>query len=156
MKRKQTHAPWTAIAEVELTYKSRVRTSERPSVSNSRESFEVFLQVWQAGRIELLEEFKVMLLNRANKVLGIFNHSQGGITGTVVDTRLICAAALKGNAVSLILAHNHPSGNLKPSTADEELTRKIQEAARQFDIKVLDHLIISPDRYFSFADEGLI
>ena len=67
MKRKQTHAPWTAIAEVELTYKSRVRTSERPSVSNSRESFEVFLQVWQAGRIELLEEFKVMLLNRANK-----------------------------------------------------------------------------------------
>ena len=102
------------------------------------------------------EEFKVLLLNSANKVTGLYEASSGGITGTVADPRLILAAALKSLSVSVILSHNHPSGSLKPSRADEELTVKIKEAAKYHDIKVFDHLIVAADGYFSFADEGLL
>jgi DNA repair protein RadC len=100
------------------------------------------------------EVFCVLFLNRANKINHFQVISEGGITGTVADPRIILKKALEENAVSLILCHNHPSGSLRPSRADEELTSKIAEAARYFDIKVLDHLIVSDDGYFSFADEG--
>ncbi len=82
--------------------------------------------------------------------------SEGGITGTVADPRIILKKALENDAVNIILCHNHPSGSLKPSKADEELTHKIKEAAKYFDIKVLDHLIVSDDGYYSFADEGIL
>ena len=102
------------------------------------------------------EVFAVIFLNRANKVNHFEIISEGGITGTVADPRIILKKALEEDAVSLILCHNHPSGSLKPSKADEELTWKIREAARYFDIKVLDHLIVSDDGYYSFADEGIL
>jgi DNA repair protein RadC len=102
------------------------------------------------------EIFAVVFLNRANKIIHFEIVSSGGITGTVADPRIILKKALEEEAVSLILCHNHPSGSLKPSRADEELTLKIKEAARFFDIKVLDHVIVSSEGYFSFADEGLI
>jgi DNA repair protein RadC len=102
------------------------------------------------------ELFAVIFLNQANKVNHFEIMSQGGITGTVADPRLILKKALEKNAVSLILCHNHPSGNIKPSRADEELTHKIKEAAKFFDIKVLDHLIVSEEGYYSFADEGIL
>ena len=102
------------------------------------------------------EVFAVMFLNRSNKVNHFQIISEGGITGTVADPRIILKKALEEDAVSLILCHNHPSGSLKPSKADEELTCKIKEAARYFDIKVLDHLIVSDDGYYSFADEGIL
>jgi DNA repair protein RadC len=102
------------------------------------------------------EVFAVLFLNRANKVNHFQIISEGGITGTVADPRIILKRALEEDAVSLVLCHNHPSGSLKPSRADEELTFKIKEAARYFDIKVLDHLIVSDDGYFSFADEGIL
>jgi DNA repair protein RadC len=102
------------------------------------------------------EVFGVVFLNRANKVNHFEIISSGGITGTVADPRIILKKALEENAVGLILCHNHPSGSLKPSRADEELTTKIREAARYFDIKVLDHIIVSEDGYYSFADEGII
>lgn len=89
-------------------------------------------------------------------MLGIYEVSSGGISGTVVDLRLIFAAALKANAVSLIMIHNHPSGQIKPSEADKQITRKVKEAGRILDIALLDHLIITPDIYYSFADEGAI
>lgn len=89
------------------------------------------------------EEFIVLFLNRGNRVIGLYDASTGGICGTVADPRLILAAALKSMALSLILAHNHPSGNLKPSRADEELTRKINEAAKFHDINVLDHIVLT-------------
>ena len=108
------------------------------------------------GKIELIEQFKVLFLHRSNKVVCLYNVSSEGITGTVADPRLILATALKVNAVSLILAHNHPSGSIKPSRADEELTSKIKHAASYFDIKVLDHIILSKESYYSFADEGLL
>lgn len=102
------------------------------------------------------EVFAVMYLNRANKVNHFEIVSVGGITGTVADPRVILKRALEQDAVNIILCHNHPSGSLKPSRQDEELTRKIKEAARYFDIQVIDHLIVSEAGYYSFADEGLL
>lgn len=102
------------------------------------------------------EVFAVIFLNRANKINDFKIISEGGITGTVADPRIILKRALEEDAVSIILCHNHPSGSLKPSKADEELTHKIKEAAKYFDIKVLDHLIVGDDGYYSFADEGIL
>lgn len=102
------------------------------------------------------EVFAVVFLNRANKILHHEIISEGGITGTVVDPRIILKKALEHNATAIILSHNHPSGNLKPSQQDEELTYKIKEAAKFFDIVVTDHIIVSEEGYFSFADEGII
>ena len=144
-----------AVSEVELVYKSNVKPSERPQIITPEDSYKILRQIWDPGKIEMVEEFKVLLLNRSNKVLGVFNASSGGITGTIADPRLILAAAVKSNACCLILSHNHPSGSLKPSEADKELTSKIKCAAQYFDIKVLDHIIISSESYLSFAEEGL-
>lgn len=102
------------------------------------------------------EVFGVLFLNRANKINHFEIVSEGGITGTVADPRIILRKALETDAVSLILCHNHPSGSLKPSRADELLTEKIKEAASYLDIRVLDHIIVSDDGYYSFADEGLL
>jgi DNA repair protein RadC len=102
------------------------------------------------------EVFAVLFLNRANKINHFEIISRGGITGTVADPRIILKKALENDAVSLVLSHNHPSGSLKPSRADEELTLKIKEAAKYFDIKILDHIIVSEEGYYSFADEGIL
>ena len=102
------------------------------------------------------EVFAVLYLNRANKINYFEIISEGGITGTIADPRLILKKALEEDAVNIVLCHNHPSGNLRPSRADEALTMKIKEAARYFDIKVIDHIIVSGDGYYSFADEGLL
>lgn len=102
------------------------------------------------------EIFVVLYLNRANKIKHSEIISEGGITGTVADPRIILKKALENDAVNIILCHNHPSGSVKPSRADEELTKKINEAANYFDIKVLDHIIVSEEGYYSFADEGLL
>jgi DNA repair protein RadC len=147
---------WSKVAEVELVYKTKVKASERPQVKTSHDSYNILHQIWNKDRIEMQEEFKVLLMNRSNKVIGVFEAASGGITGTVADPRLILATALKSLATAIILAHNHPSGNLKPSAADESLTLKIKEAAKYHDITVLDHLIITSEGYFSFADEGLL
>jgi DNA repair protein RadC len=105
---------------------------------------------------EQVENFYVIYLNKGNRILDFEKLSQGGISGTVADPRVILKKSLEINAVALILSHNHPSGSIKPSTADEAITQKIKEAAKNFDIKVLDHIIVGADGYFSFADEGLL
>jgi DNA repair protein RadC len=102
------------------------------------------------------EVFGVVFLNRANKINHFEIISQGGITGTVADPRVILKKALEEDAVNIILCHNHPSGNLRPSRPDEELTVKIKEAVKFFDIRLLDHIIVSREGYFSFADEGIL
>jgi DNA repair protein RadC len=147
---------WIRVAEVELVYKTTVKASERPKISSVKDSYELLKELWNENTIEMQEEFKVMLLNRGNSVIGIYEVSSGGITGTVADPRLILAAAIKSLAVSIILSHNHPSGNLKPSRADEELTQKIKVAASYHEIKVTDHIIITSEGYYSFAEEGLL
>ena len=144
------------VAEIELVYKSKVKASARPQITSSKSAYEVLLKAWDENKIEFVEQFKVLLLNRANKVLGIYEVSTGGITGTVADPRLIFVAALKSNSCSMILSHNHPSGNLKPSRQDKELTSKIKQAGELLDIKVLDHLIVTNEAYYSFADEGIL
>src|SRR5687768_3826023 len=103
-----------------------------------------------------LEVFAVVFLNRANKINHFEIISKGGMTGTVADPRVILKKALEKDATSIVLCHNHPSGNLQPSKADEELTLKIKEAAKYFDIRVMDHIIVSEDGYYSFADEGIL
>lgn len=147
---------WTRVAEVELIYKTKVKPSERPKISCVKDSVELLKELWNENTIEMQEEFKVLLLNRSNKVIGIYEASAGGITGTVADPRLILAVAIKSLSVSIILSHNHPSGNLKPSKADEELTQKIKVAASYHDIRVIDHIIITSEGYYSFADDGLL
>lgn len=133
------------VAEIQLVYKSNVKPSERPKISTSRDARDVLMGTWDITKLELLEQFKVMLTNRANKVLGIFELSAGGVSGTVADPRLIFAAAIKGVASGIILAHNHPSGNLQPSPADINLTRKIKEAGRLLEIQLLDHIILTSE-----------
>jgi DNA repair protein RadC len=147
---------WTRVAEVELVYKTKVKPSERPKIFSVSDSYKLLKELWNENTIEMQEEFKVLLLNRGNKVIGVYEVSAGGITGTVADPRLILAAAIKSLAVSIILSHNHPSGNLKPSRADEEITQKIKAAANYHDIRVIDHIIITSEGYYSFADEGLL
>jgi len=146
------------VSEIDIVYKKKVncKVSERPLIKSSADVYEILLHYWDQDKIDLLEEFKVLFLNRSNRVLQIYNVSSGGITGTVADPRLILAAALKVAACSIMLAHNHPSTSLKPSKADEELTSKIKYAAQFHDIKVLDHIIVSSEGYYSFADEGVL
>lgn len=144
------------IAEVDIIYKNKVSPTLRPTITCTKSAYEVFLKSWDAGKIELQEHFKVMLLNRGNKVLGIFPMSIGGAHATIVDRKLIFATALKANASKIILAHNHPSGILRPSSSDNQLTQNIVAAGKVLEIDVLDHLIITRDGYYSFADEGLI
>lgn len=102
------------------------------------------------------EVFAVLFLNQANKIKSFKIMSKGGITGTVADPRVILKQALDEGATSLVLSHNHPSGNLNPSRADQELTQKIKQAASYFDIKILDHIIVSDEGHYSFSDEGLL
>ncbi|MBS1545215.1 MAG: JAB domain-containing protein [Bacteroidetes bacterium] len=144
------------VAEIQLTYKSNVKPSMRPKISGSRDAYEVLKSNWDPSRIEFLEQFKVMLLNRANKVLGILEVSTGGVTGTVADPKVIFAAALKACACGLIVAHNHPSGNLTASQSDIDLTKKLKQAGQFLELPLLDHVIVTSEGYFSFADEGLI
>lgn len=104
-----------------------------------------------------VEEFKILLLNRSNKALGIAPISLGGTAGTVTDVKIIMQYALKTNAQAIIICHNHPSGNYKPSESDTKITKKIKDAASLLDLQLMDHLIITPhEGYFSFADNGLL
>jgi len=127
--------------------------SEKPQIKDSKTAF-ILLQK-ELGDLNY-ESFCVILLNRANKVLKIVKISDGGITGTVVDQRKVFKVALDNNATSIILGHNHPSGQLKPSEADIELTNKIKSAGIVLDLPVLDHIIIGDGNYYSFADEGIL
>jgi DNA repair protein RadC len=144
----------TIVAAMELGRRRQASASREKEVISSSSDVARYLQILFKDRRH--EIFAVLFLNRANKINHFEIISEGGMTGTVADPRIILRKALEEDAVSIILCHNHPSGSLKPSRADEELTLKIKEAARYFDIKVLDHLIVSEDGYFSFADEGLL
>ncbi len=156
MENVMSQTKWQKVAEVELIYKSNVKASERPKINSSKEAAELLMNLWNENKIDFVEQFKVLLLNRANRVLGFVEISSGGVTGTVADPKLIFVAALKANAVAIIISHNHPSSNLKPSRSDEELTQKIKHAGQFLDIKLLDHVIVSSEGYYSFADEGLL
>jgi DNA repair protein RadC len=140
------------VAEIKVAYKS--VSTLKIKINSSEKAFEVLLSSWDMETIELQEEFKILLLNRANIVLGVYPLSKGGITGTIVDVRLIFAVALKCNATGIILCHNHPSGKLTPSDADILITKSIKKGSEILDINLLDHLIITKDGFYSFSDNG--
>lgn len=142
------------VAEIDLIYKTGFNVTERPKITQAADAYELLLKNWNPGRLGFIEEFKILLLNQGNFVLAEYQVSQGGVSATSVDIRLIFAAALKANASGLILAHNHPSGQLYPSDADRSATRRICEAAALFQINVLDHLIITNRSFYSFAQGG--
>ncbi|MDT0689923.1 MULTISPECIES: JAB domain-containing protein [Flavobacteriaceae] len=145
------------VNEIAISYSGNLKTNQLPKITSSQNAAELLYGQWNKNNIELHETFKIMLLNNANKVKGIYEVSTGGITGTLVDLRIIFAVVLKSLTTAVILAHNHPSGTLRPSEPDKRLTQKIKKAGELFDIKVLDHLILTPDgNYFSFADEGML
>ena len=144
------------VAEISISYSSIVKPSERPKIGSSRDAYVILRDNWGEGSIEHREEMRIMLLNRMNKVLGIYLVSVGGFAGTICDPKVVFQAALKANASSIILAHNHPSGNLKPSDADLQLTEKLKKGGLLLDIAVLDHLILTEEAYLSLADEGLM
>lgn len=149
--------PDITISEVKLIYRTKVKASERFQVKTSKDAFEIFIEAWDLDSIEHVEEFKLMLLTRSNKVLGIASISKGGINGTVTDVRIILQYAIKANASGIIICHNHPSGNLQPSESDLAITRKVKDSATVMDVQLLDHLIIIPEgKYFSMADEGVL
>jgi len=141
------------IAEIHVSYVPIIKNSDRPKITQSSQAYNLFKESWD-DTLFLYESFYAMFLNRANKVLGLYKVSEGGISGTVVDPKKIFVAALQGHASSLIMAHNHPSGNLEPSEADRKLTKKLRDAGILLDIDVLDHLILSDEGFYSFADQG--
>jgi DNA repair protein RadC len=146
----------TNIPEVELVYRPEVKLSDLHKINFSFDAYTLFRITWNMDQIQLREQFKVMLCNRANRVLGIIDVAQGGIHQILVDPKLIFAAALKAAACEIILCHNHPSGSSRPGDTDKMLTRNLQAAGALLEIKVRDHIIITSEDYFSFADEGLL
>lgn len=139
------------VAEISVSYST--MNNFKQKITSSLNAYNILLNTWSINTIELQEEFKIILLNNSNEVLGIYPMSKGGITGCVVDVRLVFAVALKCNATAIILAHNHPSGKLKPSQADLNITQKIKSGAIILDISLVDHLIITKNGYYSLADE---
>ena len=144
----------TIVAALELGRRRQASASLEKAVVRSSADIAHYLQAKLKDFRH--EVFAVLFLNQANKINHFEIVSEGGITGTVADPRIILKKALEEDAVNIILCHNHPSGSLKPSRVDEELTKKIKEAARFLDIRVMDHIIVSDDGYYSFADEGLL
>lgn len=144
------------ISEIQVSFKPRIKAKERTTIRSSKDAFRAFLFKWNEGLINYQEEFKVMLLNNANHVLGILDLAKGSMDAVTVDLKILLATALKTSARKIILAHNHPSGNLNPSSADKQLTAQIKEASKLLDIDVCDHLVITNDDYYSFADNGIL
>jgi DNA repair protein RadC len=141
-------------SEVQISYSPKVKASERMKVTCSSDVANAMRIVFQD--LEHIEYCYLMLLNRRNAILGCHQLSKGGMTGTVIDLRVVFQVAIKACATSIILAHNHPSGNLDVSEADRKITRQVKEAGSVMEIPLLDHLVITADGYMSMADEGLL
>ena len=145
------------VNEIRISYKERIPAPFWQKISSSQDAAKMLFEHWDKQTMQVHESFKVVLLNNNNKVKGIYQLSKGGITGTLVDLRILFAVVLKSLSVAIILTHNHPSGTLKASEADKDLTQKIKQAAALFDVRVLDHILIVPNGdYYSFADNGIL
>jgi len=148
----------TKVAELKVSYHPKLDVGQLPIISSPKDAYDFIYSFFPEDTIALQEHFIVAYLNRANRVIGVYHTSIGGVSGTVADPRLILGTALKIVASGIILAHNHPSGNLSPSGNDLELTRKIKDAGKLMDVTLHDHLIVVPEgnKYYSFADDGQI
>lgn len=139
-----------------VKYSEDVKQSEMIKIKSSLEASEVLRKCFNQDTFFMQEQFIILMLNQSSKVLGYYPLSTGGLTATVVDLRLIFSTAIKTFATGIIISHNHPSGNLTPSEADKNITKKIKAAGELLDIKLMDHIILTDEQYFSFADEGIL
>ena len=141
------------VSEIQLKYQPQPLTE---TINGAKDIHQLLInRVFDADTIGYKETFKVLLLNNSNKIIGYTTISEGGLTSTIVDVRVIIQTALVTNATSIIITHNHPSGNPHPSGQDDSLTRRIQEACKLLDIRLLDHIIVSPfNSFYSYCDEG--
>ena len=146
---------YAGVPEFILGYRTNGQPmTERPRLTNSKDIADLLRQFFVPDQIGYREFFWVVCLSRYNQPLGVFNVSSGGIAGTVADPKVIFQIALLTNSSAIICAHNHPSGNLTPSSGDLQLTKKVKDAGKVLDIEVLDHIIITPTGYYSMADAG--
>ena len=141
------------VSEIQLKYKPQPLTE---TIHGAKDIHKLLInRVYDEETIGYKETFKVLLLNNANKIIGYTTISEGGLTSTIVDVRVIMQTALVSNATSIIITHNHPSGNPRPSIHDDNLTKKIKSACELMDIRLLDHIIVTPyDSFYSYCNEG--
>ena len=144
------------VAEVELSYRNRVPYKDRKKVLTSEDAYNLLVNNHDDDTIDYTKTFKVLYLNQASQVVGCFTLSQGGITSTCVDVRNVMQGALLTNAIAMVLAHNHPSGNTRPSREDDRITNQITKAGELLNIRVLDHIIFTREQFYSYNDEGRI
>ncbi|WP_231463840.1 JAB domain-containing protein [Pedobacter sp. Leaf132] len=145
------------ICVIEIAYNPPFKISNLPLANSSSELYSILQDNWNLNQPSLREEFKIILLNTKLRILGISTIAVGGTSSVAIDNKLIFSTALLANARGIILAHNHPSGNLKPSQTDIKITNRIIEGANLLDLEVFDHIIITKDNgYYSFADEGML
>ena len=142
------------LTEILTSYKN--KNQDAVKVSSSVDVYNFILNHWDDDTLDIQENVKMLLLNSSNTILGVYDVSRGGINSTVIDLRLVLSVALKCLASSIILVHNHPSGNINPSEQDREFTKKIKSACKFLEIQLFDHIIITRYDYFSFADNGYI
>jgi len=144
------------ISEINISYRPIQQNKRLGTIRRSSDAYKVLKELYNQDLINAREEFIILYLNQGGKVLGYFRAFAGGITSVSCDLRIILGVGLKSLATSIILSHNHPSGNLKPSSPDLNLTKRVSKGCKLMDIHLFDHLILSEEGYFSFADEGLI
>jgi len=144
------------VSEIKVSYQPKFNACERPKINQSKDAYNILFNNWDQGRIEMNEQFYILLLNQANRVIGMTLISSGGFSATLIDPKLISGIALKSCASGIILCHNHPSSNLKPSQADLSLTRRLVEAGKLLDLQILHHIILTKRSYLSFGDKGLL
>jgi DNA repair protein RadC len=153
----ETQVNLSNLGEIEVSYKYHNELANRPVIQSHIDAFSIVKELYQKERMGLQEQFVVIFLNRANAVIGSCNLFNGGISACAVDIKIILATGLKLLASSVIVSHNHPSGNLKPSEHDIALTKKIKSALEAIEMTLLDHIIISPDyKYCAFTEKGLL
>ncbi|RZK11127.1 MAG: DNA repair protein [Flavobacterium sp.] len=144
------------VSEIGIHYKYKTPYKDRIQVPSSNVAYEILKFAWDQNKIELMEQFKILLIDNKGSALGIVDIASGSINACIVDPRLVFAAALKAKASGIVLSHNHPSGHLIPSENDKKLTEKIWQGGEILNISIFDHLIVSPQNYYSFADNGIM
>lgn len=145
-----------SVSEIEIVYRRKINPFDRHQITNSASAYDVLISAWDMNKIDLVEECLMLLLDRGNYCIGVSRLATGGVSACLVDPKIVFATALKSRATSFVLAHNHPSGNLNPSSADFAVTEKLVQGGRILDMPLRDHLIVSREAYCSFADNGLM
>jgi len=144
------------LCEIKVKYSVKLKKADRKTINSSADIIPYLKQIYDIDTLEMREDFYLICLNRANEIIGHHKISSGGVSGTVVDMKIIFSIAVKSLASGIILTHNHPSGGLQPSSQDISLTKKVKECASIFDMSLLDHIIYTKESYLSFADESIL